>query len=71
MKSTIKIYKGYTVQCLMSGWYSTKSNNLGYLKSNSLTGIKKMIDGESRVEDIKDIKQTAPLIATAHLLPPT
>jgi hypothetical protein len=44
MKSTIKIYKGYTVQCLLSGWYSTKSNNLGYLKSNSLTGIKKMID---------------------------
>jgi hypothetical protein len=46
MLQTIKRYKGYTIQCLFSGWYSTKSNDIGYLKSDTFAGIKRMIDNE-------------------------
>ena len=40
------IYKGYTIQVLLSGWYSVKSEKLGYLKADTLAGIKKLIDKE-------------------------
>ena len=41
-----KIYKGYTINRLLSGWYSVKSDIFGYLKADTLSGIKKMIDNE-------------------------
>jgi len=46
MTQTTKTYKGYTIQCLFSGWYSTKSTNVGYLKADTLAGIKRLIDAE-------------------------
>lgn len=46
MLQTTKTYKGYTIQCLFSGWYSTKSNDFGYLKADTLAGIKRLIDAE-------------------------
>lgn len=39
-------YKGYTIQHLFSGWYSTKSVKFGYLKADTLKGLKKLIDAE-------------------------
>jgi hypothetical protein len=49
MLQTTKTYKGYTIQCLFSGWYSTKSNNVGYLKADTLAGIKRLIDNETKL----------------------
>lgn len=46
MLQTTTTYRGYTIQCLFSGWYSTKSNNVGYLKADTLAGIKRLIDAE-------------------------
>ena len=46
MKQTSTTYKGYTIQFLLSGWYSAKSNDLGYLKADTLAGIKRLIDAE-------------------------
>lgn len=43
MKTTI-IYKGITISCLLSGWYSCKTNVTGYLKADTLPGIKKLIN---------------------------
>lgn len=48
MKQTTMIYKGVTIQFLLSGWYSAKSEKLGYLKADTLQGIKKLIDSEKR-----------------------
>lgn len=46
MENTRITYNGYTIQILFSGWYSAKSENLGYLKSETLDGIKNLIDAE-------------------------
>ena len=37
-------YKGIRITYLLSGWLSAKSEKTGYLKSNTLTGMKKLID---------------------------
>lgn len=50
MKQTTMIYKGVTIQFLLSGWYSAKSEKLGYLKADTLQGIKKLIDSEKKIE---------------------
>lgn len=44
MKQTT--YKGYTINKLLSGWYSVKSDIFGYLKADTLAGIKNLINNE-------------------------
>ncbi len=42
MKQTI--YKGISISQLLSGWYSAKSPATGYLKADTLKGVKALID---------------------------
>ena len=37
-------YKGIEISQLLSGWFSAKSPNTGYLKADTLKGIKNLID---------------------------
>ena len=38
------IYKGYTIDKCITGWYSVFTSRYGYLKANTLAGIKKLIN---------------------------
>jgi hypothetical protein len=37
-------YKGYTIEKCLTGWYSVFTSRYGYLKADTLAGIKKLID---------------------------
>lgn len=45
-------YKGYVIELNHSGWFSAKSDNLGYLKADTLFGIKRLIDKEIKVQKV-------------------
>ena len=45
----IKKYKGYSIERQFpSGYYITKSKDVGYLKADTLAGIKKLINKERK-----------------------
>ena len=37
-------YKGYTITKCLTGWYSVFTSRYGYLKADTLQGIKKIIN---------------------------
>ncbi len=39
----MKIYKGYFIEFKPTGWFVAKSVKLGYLKADTLQGIKALI----------------------------
>jgi hypothetical protein len=42
MKTTT--YKGYTITVSLTGWYTVFTSRYGYLKADTLAGIKKQIN---------------------------
>jgi hypothetical protein len=41
-------YKGYSIERIYNGFYVTKSQNVGWLKADTLAGIKQLINEESK-----------------------
>ena len=37
-------YRGYTIEKQLTGWFTVFNSRYGYLKSDTLAGIKKMIN---------------------------
>ncbi len=37
-------YRGYTIEKQLTGWFTVFTSRYGYLKSDTLAGIKKMIN---------------------------
>jgi hypothetical protein len=41
-------YKGYTITKELTGWYSCFTSRYGYLKADTLSGIKQLINHASK-----------------------
>jgi hypothetical protein len=42
------IYKGYTITKQLTGWYTIFTSRYGYLKADTLAGIKKLVNHASK-----------------------